>query len=70
MSIARKRYVIVESQEYYGKYVVLDRETQEVYKFHNLQSAISFAKTKNKKEEEQLCCEACECDPCDCDWGN
>ena len=49
MTIARKRYIIVESQEYYGKYVVLDRKTQEVYKFYNLQSAISFAKRKNNE---------------------
>ena len=71
MSIVEKRFVVTESQEYYGKYVVIDRKTQEVHKFHNLQSARSFAKRKNEEKENiPNFCEVCGCDPCDCHWGD
>ena len=49
MAIGSERYIVAESREHYGKYVVLDSKTQEIHKFHNLQSARSFAKRSSIK---------------------
>ncbi len=44
-----KRFQVRNSQKHYGKYVVVDTQTGEVWSFHNLASARSWAKEQNKE---------------------
>ena len=44
-----KRFQVRNSQKYYGKYVVVDIQTGEVWSFHNLASARAWAKEENKE---------------------
>ena len=70
MSKKENRFQVINSREYFGKYEVIDIETNETYKFYNLASARNWAKEQNEKTQtEELCCEACGCTPCDCNWG-
>ena len=64
-----KRFQIRDSKRFYGKYEVEDTKTGEIHKFHNLASARNWAKEQNNPTENEICT-ACECTPCDCDWGN
>jgi len=47
--VESSRYQIRESSKYYGKYVVVDTLTNEVYEFYNLASAVTFIKKQNKE---------------------
>jgi len=49
MSKEEKRFQIRNSEKHYGKYVVLDVKTGEIWRFHNLASARSWAKEQNKE---------------------
>ncbi len=70
MSNNKKRFIVAESKKHYGRYVVIDTNTDEVHRFHNLSTAKKFAIEKNQSQIDNQCCTACDCDPCDCDWGN
>tara|TARA_B100000287_G_scaffold426266_1_gene473875 strand:+ start:123 stop:329 length:207 start_codon:yes stop_codon:yes gene_type:complete len=63
-----KRYIIVECPMYQGSYLVIDKETDLEIRFHNLASARTHVRMKEKKEPKY--CDVCGCDPCDCHWGN
>ena len=69
MTKRMKRFQIINSREFHGKYEVKDCKTGETYKFHNLASARVWAEAQNKEVEKEIC-EACSCVPCDCNWGN
>ena len=51
MSKEGKRFQIRSSEIHYGKYIVVDIETEEIWRFHNLASARAWAKEQNKKNE-------------------
>lgn len=62
-----KRFIVIESTKYYGKYSVLDQETGEEMPCHNYATAKDLAERKNKsKKSKTNFCDVCECDPCDC----
>tara|TARA_B100001113_G_scaffold351966_2_gene352247 strand:- start:490 stop:660 length:171 start_codon:yes stop_codon:yes gene_type:complete len=47
-----KRFQVRNSELHYGKFIVYDIITEEVYRFHNLASAINWAAEENKKVEK------------------
>ena len=48
-----KRFQVRDSDLHYGKYVVLDTETDKIWRFHNLASAITWAKEQNAEVEKK-----------------
>ena len=47
-----KRFQVRDSDLHYGKYVVLDIETNEIWRFHNLASAKTTQRLNLIKEQE------------------
>ncbi len=43
-----RRFQVRFSEKHYGKYVVYDIITEEIYRFHNLSSARTWADEQNK----------------------
>tara|TARA_B100000965_G_C18916984_1_gene467080 strand:- start:305 stop:487 length:183 start_codon:yes stop_codon:yes gene_type:complete len=44
-----KRFQVRFSEKHYGKYIVYDIITEEIWRFHNLASARTWAAAENKK---------------------
>jgi len=61
-----KRYIVIESTKYIGKFSVYDIVSKEEIPCHNLATARSICKEKNHQNHLNDACEVCECDPCDC----
>ena len=59
-----KRYIIIDSSKWVGKYSVLDTKTGEEIPCHNYATAKSSCKELNESNSQY--CDACECTPCDC----
>ena len=64
--MSNKRYIVIDSTKYIGKFSAYDTLTKREIPCHNLATAKSVCKKFNK---ESLFCEVCECDPCDCNDG-
>ena len=54
MTKRMKRFQIINSREFHGKYEVKDCKTGETYKFHNLASARVWAEAQNKEVEKEI----------------
>jgi hypothetical protein len=61
-----KRYIVIESTRYIGKFSAYDTLTKREIPCHNLATARNVCKEMNKEDKF---CQVCECDPCDCNDG-
>ncbi len=53
MSTKEKRFQVRNSELHYGKYIVLDIETDKIWRFHNLASARNWAREQNEDVEKK-----------------
>jgi len=72
-----KRYIVIKSTKFIGKFSVYDMITGDEIPCHNYATAKNTSIDKNLTTEtpntntayvsSSCFCECCECDPCDCD---
>lgn len=53
MSIKEKRFQVRNSKLHYGKYIVVDIETDDIWRFYNLASARNWAREQNEEVEKK-----------------
>ena len=61
--MSNKRYIVIDSTKFLGKYSVYDTLKKEEHPCHNYATAKNLCKEWNENDKK---CPVCKCDPCDC----